>query len=348
MKKDYKKILVCRTDRMGDVILSTPVLSALRRSFPEAHIAMLVRPYTKELVEGNPNINELIIYDQVNEHAGYKGIALLAKQIREKKFDLAIVLYPSWAIAWLLWLAGIPVRIGSGYRPYFFLFNRHVWVHRSRIEKHEVEYNLDWLKPLGIENTRRDLFLGLTESDNKFASEFFKEHKLAADDVVVAIHPGSSGSALNWPLENYGKLADLLIDRLDYRVIITGSKAEQDDLGRLAVSMSRTPIILDRPATIRELAALIKACRVFVSASTGPMHLAAAVKTPTVSIFCPIFVCSEKRWGPWGNKSIIIRPAGFDCKKCPKLKCPDYNCMNKISPEEVFEAVKKLARSIRK
>jgi len=345
MPESFGRILVARTDRLGDVILSLPVLRELKRNFPSAHLAMLVSPYTKPVVETNPYLDEVIVYDP-EAHRGWRGIRRLAEQIKFKKFDLAIALFPRWTISWLMFLSGIPVRVGSGYRPYFFFFNRRIWIHRSTIEKHEAEYNLDWLGAVGIKPGTPEITLELTKDDRLFSDRFLSE-KINPVDNLLAVHPGSSGSALNWPAENYAEMADSLIDSGN-QVILTGSLDEKELLEQVSSKMRNKPIIPDRQFTIRQFAALIKSCRVFVSASTGPMHLAAAVKTPTVSLSSPLFTASEKRWGPLGNRSVVLKPALLPCKKCSMEKCREYNCMKKISVPEAVKAVEKLLSEAKK
>ena len=135
-----QNILVVRTDRIGDVILTLPTIEALKLNFPNAHIAMLLSSYTASLVEG---IADVLTY---NREIALKPFFEMLAELRRARFDVAVVAFPRFRIALLLWLAGIPLRIGTGYRWYSFLFNRKIFEHRKNVEKHEAEYNVSLLK----------------------------------------------------------------------------------------------------------------------------------------------------------------------------------------------------------
>lgn len=337
-----KRILVTRTDRIGDVVLVTPVLSALRKKFPNSYVSMLVKPYTREIVENNPDINEIIVDDF---EPGLIGILKLAKLLKKKKFDVTAVMFPSWRIAFATFFARIPVRIASGYRIYSFLFNKRVYVHRSKVEKHEVEYNFDIVSYLGVKSDIEKCRIFLDKSDILFADEFFKANGLSGS-IVVGIHPGSGGSALNWPVDNYAKLADSIVKEKDIKILITGGIADKEIVEKTAKIMYKKSVKLEKEITIKQLAALISKCSLFISGSTGPMHIAAAVSTPTLSFFCPIHVCGPVRWGPWGNKNISLTPHGLCCKLCNIDSCKYYNCMERITIEEARHRALELLKEV--
>lgn len=341
MKLDkLNKILVTRTDKIGDVILATPVLIALRKKFPDSFISMLVKPYTKEIVENNPYINEVIVDDFSAE---FKGVLKLASLLKKKKFDVVVILFPSWRIAFSTFLARIPIRIGSGYRMYSFLFNKRVYIHRSRVEKHEVEYNFDLVSYIGVKFNKEKCSISLEKSDLLFADEFFKTKGLN-NNIVVAIHPGSGGSALNWQVENYAKLADILIEEKNVKILITGNNEDKEIVEKMSRIMYKEVVKLKEKITVRQLGALIQRCSLFISASTGPMHIAASLGIPTLSFFCPIHVCSPVRWGPWANKNISLIPEGLHCKFCIADECNYYNCMERITVEEARGVAIKLLK----
>ena len=146
-----QKILIVRTDRIGDVVLSLPMVVALRSAKPSASISLLVRSYTKELVEDQPGLAEILLYDVSLDRKPFQG---MLAEIRQHKFDVVIVTYPTFRLALLMFLAGIPVRIGTGYRWYSLFFNKRIYEHRKTAEKHEADYNVSLLRPLGIEPER--------------------------------------------------------------------------------------------------------------------------------------------------------------------------------------------------
>jgi ADP-heptose:LPS heptosyltransferase len=150
------KILIVRTDRMGDVLLTTPVSSALRQAYPEAKLSWLVRAYAAPLLEHNPDVDHILVDDE-------GSVGALAARIKREGFDAAIVAYPRWRIIWALWRAGVPVRIGPASKPYSLLLTERVWQHRSEGKKHEADYNLELLKPLGVTAQRFPTRFVLTE-----------------------------------------------------------------------------------------------------------------------------------------------------------------------------------------
>jgi lipopolysaccharide heptosyltransferase II len=338
--KGKKKFLVVRTDRIGDVVLSLPVLEAIKRKYPDSQVTMMVSSYTKELLGHNPWVDEIITCDQ----AGFKGFLTLAKSLRDKRFDVAVLLRPSFKLAFLLFLSGIKVRIGTGYRAYQVLFNYKIYQHRKTIERHELEYNLDMLVPLGISSERLAPRIFLSAEEDRFSRKILNDLDVKKDDTKIVLHPGSGDSSLNYPLEKSAMVADKLIEGCSAKIILTGSKKELDLSLRLKRSMRNQPIDLTGKTTLRGLCALLKGADLLISNSTGPMHIAAAVGTPVVALFSPLFVASPKRWGPYGEGHEVISPGIETCYRCQPQKCPDFNCMERIDPDEVVSRVKNILK----
>ena len=330
-----EKFLVVRTDRIGDVILSTPVLEAVKETYPHSQIYMLVSPYTKDILKNNPFLDGLIL----DEKKGIGGFFSLLKEVRKHKFDVAVLLYPTFALAFLLWLSRIKVRIGNGYRAYQLFFNQKIYQHRSLIEKHESEYNLDMLVPLGISPKKRLPKMFLSPEERQSAEFSFSNWGIKDNDQIVVIHPGSGNSALNWPPEKFGLFADKLIEKKNIKIILTGSEKERELTNKVKSSVKNPVLDLTGKTTLRELACLLERSEVIVSGSTGPMHMASALGTPVVALFCPIFVTGPKRWGPLGEGHETILPPVPTCKKCNPESCSYFPCMEKIEVDEVMAKV---------
>jgi lipopolysaccharide heptosyltransferase II len=325
-----ERFLVVRTDRVGDVVLSTPVLEAIKTRFPESHLTIMVSSYAADVVKANPNLDDVIIDDQADRNRGAKGLLMLVKEVRGGKFDVAVLLRPTFRLALLLFLVGIKYRIGTGYRFYQMLFNRKVYVHRKRNLRHEADYNLDLLRPLGMRPERIIPRVYLTTEEEGFAQQIWKEFEITTDDTVVVIHAGSGDSALNLPAKRFAQVADRLVEELDAKILLTGTKGEKDLVDFIRRSMQHRAVDLTGRTSIRKLAAVLKKADLMISNSTGPMHLAAGVGTPTVAIFCPIFAAGPIRWGPYGEGHEVILPPVPVCEKCRPKSCPHYNCMDKI------------------
>ena len=334
-----ERFLVVRTDRVGDVVLSTPVLEAMKTRFPESHLVMMVSSYAADVVKTNPNLDDLIIDDQAGRNRGTKGFLMLVKQVKAGKFDVGVLLRPTFRLALLLFLAGVRHRIGTGYRFYQMLFNRKVYVHRKRNLRHEADYNLDLLKPLGIRPERIIPRVYLTPQEESFAEQIWREFDIAAEDTVVVIHPGSGDSSLNLPAKRFAQVADRLAEELDSKILLTGTKEESDLVDFIKRNMQHRAVDLTGRTNVRRLAAVLKKADVMISNSTGPMHLAAAVGTPTVAVFCPIFAAGPIRWGPYGDGHEVILPPVPVCDKCKPKSCLHYNCMDKIKAGHVVAKV---------
>jgi ADP-heptose:LPS heptosyltransferase len=339
-----EKFLVVRTDRMGDVILSTPVLEAIKSTLPQSRVTIMVSPYTKDVLNNNPHLDDVIIDDHKNMHRGIKGFFRLAGKLRNEKFDVSVLLHPTFRLASLLFLSRISYRIGTGYRWYQIFFNRKVYQHRKKNLKHESDYNMDLLKPLGISSQRIFPKVYLSKAEENFADRIFEDFKIKKEDIVLAIHSGSGNSSLNLPIKRLAQAADSLIQNMKARVILTGTEEERGLANLMESYMRNKPINLVGQTNLRELASLLKRVDVLISNSTGPMHLSAALGTPTVAIFCPVFAAGPIRWGPCGEGHEVVLPPVPICFKCKPKSCPYYDCMEKIKAERIVSKVKMILK----
>ncbi len=322
------------------------MLPALRKCFPNAYIAMLLRRYTGEVVEGNPSVDELIWYDNEN---GLVPFGVMTATLREKQFDIAVVVYPRFRLAWLMFRSGIPIRVGTGYRYYSILFNKKVYEHRKDAQRHELEYNLNLLKELDCktdENFKPEFYIDIPAAAEVAVDALLRSNGIEGNDFVI-IHPGSGGSAREWSPGNFGSLAARLVEKGRFKVIITGTKAEESKVNAVVNASGGKAIPIVGKLTIKELGALIRSARLFVSNSTGPLHLAVAMDTPVIGLFPQHLAMSAKRWGPYTEKKAVFvpdRPA--DCNVCVETKSA-CQCMATISVEEVFQSVTSLLQQQR-
>ena len=333
-----QNILVVRTDRIGDVILTLPIIEALKSSFPTARVAMLVRSYTSGLAEG---IADIFLYDRDREGT-IKHFFEMLSEIRRAQFDAAIVAYPRFRIALLLWLAGIPVRVGTGYRWYSFFFNRRVYEHRKTVEKHESEYNLSLAKAIGCKIPDQPVArLVITEHEKQAAQAVRKKLELISADRLVLLHPGSGGSARDWKPEHFAQLA-LELSKRGFCVVITGGESEEELVRRVTQEAGDGVKSFISTLSLKEFAAFIQTAKLFVANSTGPLHIAAAVGVPVIGFYPPVRVMSPKRWGPLTDKKIIFVPDSAQCLRCKGDDCQGNDCMEQIKVNHVVEAVERL------
>lgn len=329
------RILVVRTDRMGDVLLSTPVPRALKRNSRDYHVTMMVTSYTRPIVEKNPHVDEILEYDSRERNRD------IITRLKRGKYDVAVVLHPTPHLAWILAEAGIPRRIGTASRLYSFLFTERIPIRRSVSGLHEAECNLALVKSLSgaVEKVLPEIFIDDMERDE--ADKRLESLGLNSGGFVV-IHPGSGGSARGWPVQSFASLADAVSSRMGTRVLVTGGPGEGKLVSEAAALMSSAPVAMAESLGIRELAPVLGSASVLVTNSTGPMHLATAVDTPVVAIFCPIVGCAPSRWGPLGDRNVVLIPDVPSCKRCTGERCVYYDCMSKVSVDSVLGAVEKL------
>jgi len=332
------KILLIRTDKIGDVILTTPAVAAIREKYPQAEISFLAGAYARSMLENNGGLDEVITE---------KGFFETLREIRSRNFDIAVIFFVNREVSLLAFLAGIPVRIGPASKIWSLFLNRRVYQHRSQIKKHEADYNLELTRALGADAQPREPVLNLTSGEKSEGWELLSRVGLSKEDFIVALHPGSGGSALNWPKEHFAALADRLLKEFPVKVLLTGSPAEAPLLEEIASLMTAKPVILREAMTLRHFAGLISLCKLFVTNSTGPLHIAAALHVPTVSFFPPIKPCSPVRWGPYGkgvNKVLV--PPGPDCPRCVQEKCSRYRCMHTITVDSAFKEAAEILNSV--
>lgn len=337
---EVRNILLVRTDRIGDVILSLPMLPLLKRRYPNAKISVLVRNYTCELVEHHSCVDEILIYEREDS---LRSLWNTLQNIRARKFDVAIIPYPRFRSTLLTFLAGIRVRVGTGYRWYSALINRKVFEHRKDAKRHEVEYNLQLLRSLGIDPDSAPQFeFTILPAAMRAVDAFLADHNLGRAERFAILHPGSGGSAREWRAENFSKLGDLIQSGAGLKVIVSGGRAELGLAQRVIDGMKIPAISAAGKLSLMEFGALAKRASVFVSNSTGPMHIAAVVGTPVVAFFPPIVPCSPVRWGPYSARKKVFVADNKTCTLCHGSPCKSNVCMDQIAVDDVLHAIKLL------
>ncbi len=341
-----KNLLIVRTDRIGDVVLSLPLAGIIKKHFPSCRITFLLREYTKSLAQDNPFIDNILTLDELNTKIPIKGNA---SKLKKYNFDTSIVVYPTFITALIIFLSGIKNRIGTGYRWYSFLFNKRVFVHRKYAEKHELEFNIDMLKKFGItekitpENIAFDIHL--TKDSEGLVRKELENNNIRDDKPLIIIHPGSGGSAVDLPLLKFKDLISLLINSSNVNIVLTGSKAEKKLCEELKIS--ENIINFAGKFDLHELIALINLSDIFVANSTGPLHISAALGKYVIGFYPKILACSAKRWGPYSLKSYIFEPE-IQCENCTREQCTGLDCMNSIDIHKVFVQIEKILGSIKK
>lgn len=336
--RDLRRILVCRGDRIGDLMLTLPVFDALRARFPEAEITVLVRAYTADVLRGHPAVDRILLHDPEGEHAGWGGAERLAARIREGAFDAALLIYGKADLAWALWRAGVPLRVGNGYRLHgALLCNRRLWVHRSRVMIHEKDYAMRFAEALGATECAAPSRLRFDEEELAETGALLREEGLGADRPFAVVHPGNAGSARNLSAERYGLFARRMVER-GLAVAFTGVEAEGETVARARAVLDGPSVDFTGRLSLRGLAMVIARARLLVVSSTGPLHLASAVGTPSVAFFSPVRSQSPTKWGPLHPDAVVLRPDRDECPRCDSDGCADP-CMDGIDEARFVDAL---------
>ncbi|MCL5773576.1 MAG: lipopolysaccharide heptosyltransferase II [Firmicutes bacterium] len=340
-EKDFKKILIIHTHGgIGDVLLSTAVVRALKRNFPDADITVMVKNSTSGIFEGNPDVSNIIGWEE-------RSFREDLETLKRSGFDLSVVLWSTSREAWLTYRAGIPRRIGQdGRLLYSFLYNDKIKVRSEHgdTESHWTKILMDYLAPLGIRNEKIEITFPVSEKDRKVAEELLKTFDVKAEDNLIGLHMGKGMKITeeNWPLENFALYADAIIDKYGVKIILTGSNEEAPLVKIIEKKMKNKSVNIAGKTSLKVLGAVISKCKAFVCPDSGPMHIAAALGIPTVAIF-PLKEDFPQRWRPYGADFEIVRKEKIACtKKCIKMKCARFECMAEIKVDEVLSALDKL------
>jgi len=333
-KSRVRKILIIRTDRIGDVILSTPVVKALRDYFPDSFIAFLTTPYTEELVSENKDINDVILYSR---NASFAKKIRFFRMLKRYRFDLAVVLCPYFRAALLAYVSGAPVRIGYPANGSGFLYT--IKVDQRNRYKHETEASLDVVRTIGIDTDDKRPQLQLSARASKYADDLCSKEGISSSDLIIGIHPGGHQRHTRWPADRYAETANVLISHYEAKVILLGGSGDKRIIDEILSCMPTRPIVPDLGNSLQNLAAIIKRCNIFLGNNSGPMHVASAVGTPVVAIFGPVHPLEhENKWLPLGEEHMVVRKK-MDCTDCHPGHCKGMECISAVTVEDVIEAL---------
>lgn len=299
MSHTLQRIIVSRTDRIGDVVMSLPSFASLKKCFPRSELIALVREYTSDVAGSFRHIDSVMTYDPG------ESVFETARKLRDRQADAILFLYPRDKLSVAALLAGIPIRVGTAYRWYSLLFNRRVHEHRKVSTKSEAEYNLSIIRAIGCTAAEMDARLEIDEGAKSAARRFIDRNRLGR---FVAIHPGSGGSATDWDGAKFRELCRLITTDPDIHVVITGSKAEKELCSAVAKGIQRC-VNSAGEFTLKEFIAFLSFAGVFVSNSTGPIHLAASVGVPVVGLYPNNKPMTPERWAPISDTKIILTPS---------------------------------------
>ncbi len=366
-----EKILVRSTNWIGDAVMTTPAVHTIRRNFPNAEITMLAMPWVADIFRLSPDVDKVLVYDKKELYPGkVKGVLKLASDLRQYRFDAAILLQNAFEAAFIVWMAGIPLRAGFKRDGRGLLLTHGVPLTSEIRARHQVHYYQMLLAGLGLELGPDKLRLPLSEVLIGWARDYIEglkrqgqgpfssqEGKAVPEPVasfaknatipVIGFNPGAAyGPAKRWPAEKFGQLAALIADHHGESgclVLVFGTK---DDTGAARAIKEYSPrtlfhvIDMTAKTTLQQVMALIHCCNVFVTNDSGLMHVAAGLETPTIAIFGST---DHIATGPFSDKAIVIRKE-MECSPCLQSECPrkHLRCLEEISSQEIYAEVAKV------
>jgi heptosyltransferase-2 len=328
------RILVVQTAFLGDVVLVTPLLSAIRTHLPESFLAFMGTPGGAGLLRGLPGVDEFIVYDKRGKERGLKGFLEKARELGSYKFDLAISAHRSVRTAALLALAGVKNRIG-------FATSSVPWLYHARAPrdpgKHEVLRNLALMEPLGGPPQDFEPKIELTQPDPT-------PDGMLSDDGSgprVGVCPGSVWPTKRWRAEGFAQVADRLREEAGAAVYLIGSEDDLEAAAAVEGASRRGVVNLAGRTGLREWVSLISAMDLVITNDSSPTHIASALCVPVVAVFGP--TTSLQGFAPWGNHNRVVERSDLACRPCGEhgsRRCPEghFKCMQRIRPDEVFFA----------
>ena len=341
MKSAYKKILIFNVNWLGDVLFSTAAIRNIRRNYPDSFIACIVPSRCYPILKDNPNLNEIIIFDEKERHRGALAKLSFIESLKRKKFDIVFLLHRSFTRALICRLAGIPERIGYYTRKRGFLLTKKI-IPPVRNTLHRIDYYLNIIERLGLRVEDRYLEFFISEEDVEFVEDFLNKHSINKSDFLVGINTGGNWLPKRWPKEYWAVLAEKLISKFGAKVIITGSYSDMPNAQEIKGIMNGKPIIASGAFSLKQLGALCKRLDLFITADTGPLHIANSVGAKKIiALFGPT---SLDTTGPYPLKNVVILSKKVGCKvPCYAVNCKDNRCMKVITPEDVIDKVKRIA-----
>ena len=335
-----KRILIFNVNWLGDVLFSTATIRNIRRNFPDSYIACIVPSRCYQILKDNPHLDEIIILDEKDRHRGLISKLDFVRILRSKRFDTVFLLHRSFSRALICRLARIPERIGHYTKKRAFLLTKKIMPPAKDV-LHRIDYYLSLIEKAGLRVEDRYTEFFFRHEDEQTVGEFLKKNLISRANFLVGMNPAGNWLPKRWLPEYWAALADKLVVELGAKVIITGSNADLLLVKKIENLMQEKPIVACGLFNLKQLAALCKRLDVFISADTGPLHIANAVGSKKIiALFGPT---DPNLTGPYPLRNTTILRKDTGCKiPCYVVNCRDNRCMKAIIPEDVLEQVRKL------
>jgi len=323
--------MVRTTNWIGDAVMTTPGLMAIRETFPDARISLVANPLVAQLFEFHPDCDEVIVYDRKGRHAGLVGFLRFIALLRGRRFDCAILFQNAIEAAVMAFLAGVPKRVGYITDGRRLLLNHPAPIGDAELALHHTDYYLNMLAQFGIKSVLKQQRLALRPAEIHWAAEQLPRGRFAV------INPGAAyGSAKRWIPERFAGVADQLASRYGLSIVLSGGPGEVEIGADIAKAMQSSHLNIIGKTSVRQMMAVLAASSLMITNDSGPMHVAAAFNIPVVAVFGPT---DHTTTSPWGTRSQIVRHP-VECSPCMLRQCPiDHRCMQRVTVEDVMSAV---------
>ncbi len=339
-----KRILLVRTDRVGDVVYITPMIREIRKTYPDAFIATLTQPHTKNLMLNNPYLNETIT-DDLRKDTFWKVV----KELKNYKFTHGLLMMPTERAAYQMFWAGIKNRIGVGHKLYELITGmKSVSRNNYTPLRHEADYCMDLARKIGVKTSNINLEIFLRDKEKSEASEILNNLGVTKEHRKIFIHSGSLKSAPNWSEDKYLVLIKHLVEdaaNSNFKILLTAKEMSKKFILK-AVSINQTMVldITNSIENLRDFIKVISQADIFIAPSTGPLHIADALNVKTVGLFCHRPMSCAIHHGILNHRSINMEVSEIKCKKFCSADQNTCSIESSISVEEVSEAINKLLK----
>lgn len=340
------KILIRAVNWLGDAVMTTPALAAIRQTWPRAELVLLANPLVAQLFEQHPWVDRVLVFDRKAAHKGVAGRLRLASQLRRERFDLALILPNSFDSALVPWLARIPQRLGRASDGRSLLLTGRYHAQPATVLRHEVYYYLELLHSFGISGDLEQPQLFTSVGEDQAVAGLLERHGIRPTDTVLGINAGATfGSAKRWYPDRFAQVAQQLAQRWQARVVLFGGPDEVALVAEIERVLEGNCLNLAGKTTVRELMALLKRCNFLITNDSGPMHIAAAFGVPLVAIFGPT---DHSGTAPFAGNATVVRTPTH-CAPCKLRECPtDHACMTGVTVEQVVQAALQLETAMQK
>jgi heptosyltransferase-2 len=332
-----KRFLVIQTAFLGDVVLTTPLIAELRRSFPGGRISVLCGPVGAEVLGGHPAVDEIIPFAKRDEDRGALGMLRLVRRIRSARFDVGVAAHRSHRTGLLLRLGAVPIRIGFSGAP-------GAWVYTDTVpwsdEAHAVRRYLALARPAGGDPSGADPapILAVGRRADERVGQMLREEGIDLSRAFITVAPGSVWATKRWTAEGFAAVVRGARER-GYQTVVSGAPGERELCDRVAQAAGKPVAVLAGRTGVAEMVALLARSRLLVGNDSGPGHVASAVGTPVVTVFGP--TAPSFGYVPFGEAVRAVGLSGLECRPChhhgpPACPLDHFRCMRELDPGEIL------------